>query len=451
MTGGLLNYGREYMPGQDARSGMEQLRGLLSGGAPFARVARDAATGLLGGGNAGMWEAAAAERQALADRAPGMTLAQLAPPTMSMPANEAIGGLLSGTFMAPIKAYHGSPHVFDRFSMDKIGTGEGAQAYGHGMYFADNPEVAKSYQETLTQRDSMTNSAWNAPTTSADLADSAKAAESVLRKFWGEWQPEDMIKEVRKSATPANLSAARTWLARQEQALASFPEDMRADFPNKWAELQKSARSAARQVQEIEEQIAALPALEQYGVDAFKRSPGALYTTTLDVEPEDLLDWDKPLSEQSAKVREAVAKINPDLVAVPEWRDGALIMPHNGHIAGEIMPRYGRYEAYDGNGRLISAFDTEAEAKSAVMRKVESGEQNAALRGSDAIKFLSSSGDPATASEALRAAGIPGIRYLDGGSRGAGQGTSNYVIFDDKLVRIDERNGQPLGLLESAR
>jgi len=39
-----------------------------------------------------------------------------------------------------IKAYHGSPHDFDKFSMQKIGTGEGAQAYGHGLYFAENPK-----------------------------------------------------------------------------------------------------------------------------------------------------------------------------------------------------------------------------------------------------------------------------------------------------------------------
>jgi hypothetical protein len=44
-----------------------------------------------------------------------------------------------------IKAYHGTPHLFDRFDMSKIGTGEGAQAYGHGLYFAENPMVAKTY------------------------------------------------------------------------------------------------------------------------------------------------------------------------------------------------------------------------------------------------------------------------------------------------------------------
>jgi len=52
-------------------------------------------------------------------------------------------------------------------------------------------------------------------------------------------------------------------------------------------------------------------------------------------------------------------------------------------------------------------------------------------------------------SEALRQAGIPGIRYLDGGSRGAGSGTSNFVVFpgNEDLLRILERNGQPIGLL----
>lgn len=48
-----------------------------------------------------------------------------------------------------IRAYHGSPHSFSRFDASKIGTGEGAQAYGHGLYFAGNENVAKSYRDAL--------------------------------------------------------------------------------------------------------------------------------------------------------------------------------------------------------------------------------------------------------------------------------------------------------------
>jgi hypothetical protein len=37
-----------------------------------------------------------------------------------------------------IEAWHGSPHDIDRFDSSRIGTGEGAQTYGHGLYFAEN-------------------------------------------------------------------------------------------------------------------------------------------------------------------------------------------------------------------------------------------------------------------------------------------------------------------------
>ena len=50
----------------------------------------------------------------------------------------------------PIRAYHGSPHQFDRFDMSKIGTGEGAQAYGHGLYLAEHEPTAKFYRDALS-------------------------------------------------------------------------------------------------------------------------------------------------------------------------------------------------------------------------------------------------------------------------------------------------------------
>jgi len=49
------------------------------------------------------------------------------------------GGILGQT------AYHGTPHIFSKFDASKVGTGEGAQLYGHGLYFADNPITAQFY------------------------------------------------------------------------------------------------------------------------------------------------------------------------------------------------------------------------------------------------------------------------------------------------------------------
>jgi hypothetical protein len=45
--------------------------------------------------------------------------------------------------------WHGSPYKFKSFDASKIGSGEGAQSYGHGIYVAENPKVAKSYAENV--------------------------------------------------------------------------------------------------------------------------------------------------------------------------------------------------------------------------------------------------------------------------------------------------------------
>lgn len=51
-----------------------------------------------------------------------------------------VGGLLGHT------VWHGSPHKWDVPDISKVGTGEGAQAYGHGFYSADLKEVADQYR-----------------------------------------------------------------------------------------------------------------------------------------------------------------------------------------------------------------------------------------------------------------------------------------------------------------
>lgn len=67
-----------------------------------------------------------------------VTAGLLSMPVASAPVPK--GGLGMAT------VWHGSPHKFDRFDMSKVGVGEGNQAFGHGLYFADNPSVARSYQ-----------------------------------------------------------------------------------------------------------------------------------------------------------------------------------------------------------------------------------------------------------------------------------------------------------------
>ena len=49
-------------------------------------------------------------------------------------------------------AWHGSPHDFDEFDLGAIGTGEGNQAHGWGLYFAKKKSVSRNYQKVLSKR-----------------------------------------------------------------------------------------------------------------------------------------------------------------------------------------------------------------------------------------------------------------------------------------------------------
>ena len=80
----------------------------------------------------------------------GRTLKEKLPEVVGKHVPEPFRTPISGLNM--IDAYHGSPHKFSKFSTESIGTGEGAQAYGHGLYFAENPKVAGRYSKSVKDK-----------------------------------------------------------------------------------------------------------------------------------------------------------------------------------------------------------------------------------------------------------------------------------------------------------
>lgn len=200
-------------------------------------------------------------------------------------------------------AWHGSPHKYDRVDLSKVGTGEGAQAYGHGYYVAEHPEVAEDYRKSL-----------------------------------------------------AGLNSFHVFDAKGN----NVDEFANEDF----------ARSLAEQLGGRYEKAAG--------------SPGYLYKLDIKPEQERFLDWDKPLSEQHPSVQEALRK------------------------------RYGAH--YD---KMV--------------------QQN--YSGGDIAGRI----ENLTHVNEMAQAGLPGIKYLDAGSRGGSEATRNYVIFDPQHVELLERNGIPVG------
>jgi len=255
-----------------------------------------------------------------------------------------------------IKAYHGSPHRFDKFSMDKIGTGEGAQAYGHGLYYSESPDVAREYQAQLADRPDVL-VAGKPVSFTASTPDSTVAA-----KLSGAMQKQDVGPALRQVYSELDRG--------MDAAIG------RDDFDT-WAVLN--------------DQKSSLQHMEEQGIGRMQK--GSFYEVTLQLDHEDLLDWDAPLSEQSPEVRASI-----------------------GNIASKLSP-----EAVEDLGGDVS-----------LLSNASSGSELY-----DTLMSLSGIGGPAQASKALKAAGVPGLKYFDSVSRNAKDGTRNIVLFDDNLVSID--------------
>lgn len=245
-----------------------------------------------------------------------------------------------------VTAYHGSPHEFEQFDTSKIGTGEGAQAYGHGLYFAESEPVAKAYRDKLGMGSVEINGR-----PAADLA-----SESYNLPYGQQPSLEHKIADI----------------------ISSYGDNARPVMEARYPEL--------------------LKAYDELKASGNIKEPGSMYEVNLDVGPEHLLDWDKPLSEQPAY--QAVRQHWDDKVGDPD------IILKRLDIGDDSTGR-DLYEALGGGRR-----------------------------------------NPENASKALSEMGIRGIRYLDAGSRGKDgeSGSHNYVIFDPQHIKVKRRYAEGGGV-----
>ena len=245
------------------------------------------------------------------------------------------GGVV-GPASFSISAFHGTPHKVDEFSTEQIGTGEGAQAYGWGLYFAQDEKVANSYKEALS---------------------------GGMKRLYTVTPSQDLELFV------GHLIVNRQFT--ENNILDEF-EILDLEIPSdfNYAKAKKRAEEVAKQ--------------------------GSLYSVELNVEQDELIDWDKPLSKQpkvvQGNLREMVEDYSKDFPRTADEING-------GEIYSEFVDRMNLQEGQEG-----------------------------------------------IASKSLYDIGIKGIRYLDGASRADGEGTSNYVIFNDADITITEENGKPVNL-----
>jgi hypothetical protein len=262
-------------------------------------------------------------------------------------AGDEFGGV--GPGKQGITAYHGSPHSFDRFSMDAIGTGEGAQAYGHGLYFAENEGVARGYRDALKMKGYDNNPIYN---------------EAVSQHGFGAKEFDQFESLARQTIHDPDLLARAFFDWNDEwRPLASDP----AEFKNVRDFAEKYIKSAPQ---------------------------GSMYEVNINANPDDFLDWDAPLSGQRAF--ESIKRDWDENLGDPDI----------------ILERLG--------------IDPNTATGQAYLNQLAPN-QGAAFSG---------------VSNRLREQGIPGIKYRDAGSRGLdGDGTRNFVVFDENLIEIVKKYG----------
>jgi hypothetical protein len=280
---------------------------------------------------------------------------------VNMALNVAGGGLGVSTAMRnptgkggvdlAMNAYHGSPYVIaDKFDLTRAGTGTGAQQYGHGVYFAEARPTAERFKKGAKQK-------------GFDFKTEEEALGIEL---------------------PTNARSHFMLLAQE------MPGNPALD-PVKASELILSKNPDARNI--AKEKLANLFQTYQ------EKTQGNLYQVDIpDAQVAKMLDWNKPLSQQSPEVLEIIKKI-PAIQT--ELKLGKTLDDLKGGNA---------YQA------IASGFD---------------------VRQNEAYKL---------ASDFLNQQGIPGIRYDDYYAKDA----SNFVVFDPGMVQMLMRNDKPVSVLPSS-
>ena len=293
-----------------------------------------------------------------------------------------------------ITALHASPHSFRKFDTAFMGKGEGAQAYGWGLYFAENPEVNRSYLNQFAQ-DKAT---WRFRELEAsNVDDMARGLRDriVFPEHVNRFEPGvlDAVYSVL-----GDLSDARGDKGKIEAIKEELREDIRINegYSDQYPQAKRQADA---------ENIAYQYLLDHLDEIEVRTGMPSNYRVELNVE--DYLDF---------------------------MEGGELLFWDKGY-GSSTTSRIGDWLLDEGKEEAYSLFN-------------DKDPENGYWMGGKIYRSLEDAlGSPREASEFLLRHGVKGIRYADGFSRWKAEEkqTYNYVIFDGNDIKItafaDESTG----------
>lgn len=293
-----------------------------------------------------------------------------------------------------IAALHASPHSFRKFSTDYMGQGEGAQAYGWGLYFAESPKVNRSYMNQFAQ-DKAT---WKFREVETGVI------EVMQRSLVGSFLPKDALPEAKEDASDIAWSVLGDLVdaARGSMTVLDIVMELHdeIDTNRKYAETYPQEREKLEQLEGF--MLSLLDHLDEIEV---RTGMPSNYRVELNVE--DYLDF---------------------------MEGGELLFWDKGY-GSSTTSRIGDWLLDEGKEEAYSLFN-------------DKDPENGYWMGGKIYRSLEDAlGSPREASEFLLRHGVRGIRYADGFSRWKAEEkqTYNYVIFDGNDIKItafaDESTG----------
>jgi hypothetical protein len=321
------------------------------------------------------------------------------------PGPEAYGSGQLIRMAQPLTVHHGTPHEFaptrvnplGEFNLSKMGTGEGAQAYGKGIYQAGNEKVAQGYRDELSG--GATYQGARAPFSRDDPH--ARAAHDVAEYMeTNKLTPEQAIAEVE----------------REHKELAAY-EGMPAPG------LSATYQEASRRRQQFH--LGVHMAAQTLKPEHFTSDPGHLYEAELHIHPDHMLDWDKPLHQHSQYVRDRLAN-HEDLKGfegLGHRMNGEFV---HGVLAGASPGQRDQAAAaktlLDAGIPGIKYLDADSRRPARDLAQAEAKLNELHTQGADAFRL----GKQQEYVDHLRS-----------------QVSHNYVVFDPRTINIVKRNGLP--------
>ena len=302
-----------------------------------------------------------------------------------------------------IFAFHGSGADFNEFSLSKINTGEGAQAFGYGLYFTDSKDIANFYKNAISQNKRSSITYKNKEVINrSDVDSDATLQDEVVSNI------ADQMYNFNKTASTAIDDRVQYIVKDLKELKSKQPIDEVSQLI----------------VESLNRELTVLKNL-----DAKNFTKGKTYEVKINAVMDDLINYDIPLGQQSDNIKNILNKMKSE-VNLDDARN-----------FGVDPDDYGS-NLFNYISRSSSRKDIEQEAIKLTQKMLFGKDQ-------DVVRFLNDwaaiRGEQATGEKLLAKYGAKGIKYKADQGVGARNvpetGKNNYVIFDDKIIDIMAKYG----------